>query len=129
PTAPVEHRGGVEIPGAAVPHVGPSQQGSQLLEMSPIARPREHFQEDGITDGDLRVKQSIDLLADRRAGAAQEFHPGRAIDEDQGVPRRVSRISAKSPSQPDPLSWRASSTVVSAASRRRAKLTAARLLV
>lgn len=109
-------------------HVSASQKRAQLLEMAPVTCPGQHLHQDRVSDGDLGLKQPIDLVAGGGAGAPEKFDPGRTVDQDHDGPDRDSRMPARSPSHPEPFSWRAFSTLVSAASWRTAKLTTTRLL-
>jgi hypothetical protein len=82
----------------------------------------------GVADGNFFRQQFIYEKADWRTGVAEEFNPGRSVDQYHN--ERPERIASKSPSQPAPRRARASSKDNdSAATIRRAKLTASRLVV
>ena len=125
---PLDQRCHLVILGEAVAHACPEQDLAQLDQVLGIPSSRQHLHQDGVADGDVAIQQPVDLFTGSGTGTAQELHPGGAVDEDRAQLSRLSSISARSSSLPDPRSRRASSTESSAAGRRRAKLTAARLL-
>ena len=96
--------------------------------MPVVTRPGEYFHPHRIADRDPAFEQRLDAIAGRGPGVSKKLDPRGRID--QNHVERLVRISPRSPSQPDPRSWRASSMPRgSDASARSAKLTASRFVV
>ena len=98
-----------------------------MLKMRFAAGTREHFHANGVAGGDLGRQQIVHALTDRRSRVAQTLDPSGSVDENH-EPRWV-RISSRSPIQPEPRSFRASSSLSgSAGGVRNAKLMASRFV-
>jgi hypothetical protein len=128
PASATEEGGGLKIPGAAVDQVSPSKQATQVLQVPLVAGAGKDLHENRIGDCDTLREQSVKLLGHGRASVTQELDPRRTVDEDHNSVTRERRNSSRSPSQPDPFMRRASSTLISAASSRNAKLIASRFV-
>ena len=125
--APIEGSGILVVGGAHWNDHGASEQAPEVEQMGLVARAGQDFHADGVADGEVPVQKLIYLIAGGGAGVAQELDPGGGVDQDHGG--RADRMVSRSPSQPLPRRARASSTDKgSAATVRRAKLTAARLV-
>ncbi len=108
-------------------HGGSVDQSSQLREMAVVSGAGEDLHRDCVADGEVGVEQSVDGVADRRVGVAKKLDPSGGVDDDHWV--RLARISARSPSQPEPRNARASSRSSASPTRRlSARLTASRLV-
>jgi len=103
------------------------EKSTKLLKVFLVAGTSEYFHANDVTGGDLHGQQIIHALTDRGTGVAQKLDPSRSVDQDHDF--RWTRISPSSPIQPEPLSFRASSSPSgSAASVRNAKLMASRFV-
>ncbi len=106
---------------------GAGQEAPQLAQVGLVAGAGQDLHADGVAGGDVPSEQVIDPLAGGAPGSAQELDPRGRVDQDHSVP--LERILSRSPSQPEPRRRRASSSPSgSAATARRAKLTASRLV-
>ena len=94
---------------------GPRKQSTKIIQMSLIPRTRQYLHSNRAAGGNVRIEQLLDAITDRRAGVTKKFDPGGCIDQNH-VTRLVRRV-ARSPSQPDPRSRRASSTPSGSAAR------------
>lgn len=106
---------------------GAGQKSTELMQVLLVARTCEYLHANRVADRHIAFEQRIYSVADRGAGIAKKLDPGRSVDQDHLV--RLVRMSSRSPSQPEPRSRRASSTLRgSAAKARNAKLTASRFV-
>ena len=124
----VKGGGGFIVSRLSLDRSRPRQQSAQQQQVRLVARAGKYLHPDRIAHCDLLLQHFVNEPAYRRPGVAQEFDPRRSVDQDQG--RRSDRIDSRSPSHPLPRRARASSIEAdSAASVRRAKFIAARLVV
>ena len=98
-----------------------------MLKMVLVAGTSEHFHANSVARGDLDGQQIVHSLTDGRTRIAQKLDPSGSVDENHEF--RWARISSRSPIQPAPRSFRASSSPSgSAASVLSAKLIASRFV-
>ena len=124
---PIERRCLLEVDGLSRQERGPSEQAPKVGKMPIITSTGEDLHPHRLANGDVRPEEFIHPKAGRAPGVSEKLDPRRGIDQNHET--RLARSSPRSPSHPEPLNARASSTVsASAASSRNARLTASRFV-